>query len=59
MHALALTGDAGTFQAMQARLSTVNLGDPDPPRIEYLLFATHPSAVERIAMAVAWARSSR
>ena len=55
-HALALTGDPDTFEAMQARLSTVNLGDPDPPRWEYLYSASHPSTVERMAAARAFAR---
>jgi STE24 endopeptidase len=55
-HALALTGDAATFIAMQARLSAVNLSDPDPPRWEHLLSASHPSTVERIAAARAWGR---
>ena len=57
--ALALTGDPVTFEAMQARLSTVNLGDPDPPRWEYLYGATHPSTVERMAAARAYARGER
>src|SRR5262249_27676268 len=58
-HALALTGDPTTFTAMQQRLSTVNLSDPDPNRLEYLLFASHPSTVERIAAARAYARGMR
>ncbi|MBA3490308.1 MAG: M48 family metallopeptidase [Longispora sp.] len=53
-HALQLTDDPTGFAAMQRRLSLVNLGDPDPPRLEYLLFSSHPSAVERIAAAQAW-----
>jgi len=55
-HALALTDDPATFEAMQRRLSTVNLSDPDPPRWEYLYAATHPSTVERMAAARAYAR---
>ncbi|GAB2940275.1 hypothetical protein GCM10027280_30870 [Micromonospora polyrhachis] len=55
-HALALTGDPATFEAMQRRLATINLGDPDPPRWEYLYSATHPSTVERMAAARAHAR---
>jgi STE24 endopeptidase len=55
-HALALTGDPATFEAMQRRLSTVNLSDPDPPRWEYLYSASHPSTVERMAAARAYAR---
>ena len=58
-HALALTGDPVTFAAMQERLSTVNLSDPDPNRLEYLLFASHPSTVERMAAARAYARGLR
>lgn len=58
-HALALTGDPTTFEAMQARLSTVNLADPDPNRVEYWLFASHPSTVERMAAARAFARGER
>ncbi len=58
-HALALTGDPATFAAMQQRLSTVNLSDPDPNRLEYLLFASHPSTVERMAAARAYARGLR
>ncbi|GAA4442871.1 M48 family metallopeptidase [Phytohabitans houttuyneae] len=58
-HALVLTGDPGTFESMQRRLSTVNLGDPDPPRWEYLYSASHPSTVERMAAARAFARGER
>jgi STE24 endopeptidase len=50
-HALRLTGDCAEFAAMQLRLATVNIADVDPPRIEYLLFATHPDTVERLAAA--------
>jgi STE24 endopeptidase len=56
-HALQLTDDAQTFEEMQRRLSLVNLGDPDPNRVEYYLFASHPSTVERVAAARAWARA--
>ncbi|WP_431924750.1 M48 family metallopeptidase [Micromonospora wenchangensis] len=57
-HALALTGDPATFEAMQRRLAGVNLADPDPPRAEYLWFASHPSTVERMAAARAYARET-
>ncbi|WP_406042502.1 M48 family metallopeptidase [Micromonospora sp. NBC_00898] len=57
-HALALTGDPATFEAMQRRLAGVNLADPDPPRWEYLWSASHPSTVERMAAARAYARES-
>jgi STE24 endopeptidase len=58
-HALALTRDPDTFAAMQARLSKVNLGDPDPNPVEFTLFASHPSTVQRMAAARAWARAAR
>ncbi|MEV4350208.1 M48 family metallopeptidase [Actinoplanes sp. NPDC049596] len=58
-HALDLTGDATTFEAMQRRLGTVNLSDPDPPAWEHTLFASHPSTVERMAAARAYARGER
>ncbi|MGW5579667.1 M48 family metallopeptidase [Micromonospora chokoriensis] len=57
-HALALTGDPEAFESMQRRLGSVNLGDPDPPRWEYLYSATHPSTVERMAAARAYAREA-
>jgi STE24 endopeptidase len=56
-HALMLTGAPATFEAMQRRLGTVNLSDPDPPTWEYLMSASHPSTVERMAAARAYARA--
>jgi len=58
-HALTLTGDPATFEAMQRRLGTVNLSDPDPPAWEYVISASHPSTVERMAAARAYARGER
>ncbi|WP_444948357.1 M48 family metalloprotease [Micromonospora ureilytica] len=57
-HALALTRDPESFESMQRRLGSVNLGDPDPPRWEYLYSASHPSTVERMAAARAYAREA-
>ncbi|MBQ1021567.1 peptidase [Micromonospora ureilytica] len=57
-HALALTDDPESFESMQRRLGSVNLGDPDPPRWEYLYSASHPSTVERMAAARAYAREA-
>lgn len=56
-HALALTGDPATYETMMTRLATVNLSDPDPNPVEQFLTGSHPTAVERIAMARAWARA--
>jgi STE24 endopeptidase len=58
-HALELTGDSATFEAMQERLGAVNLSDPDPPTWEYVWSASHPSTVERMAAARAYARGAR
>ena len=57
-HALQLTGDPAEFAAMQLRLAAVNIADVHPPRLEYLLFATHPDTVERLAAAREAARSA-
>jgi STE24 endopeptidase len=58
-HAMALTGDPVSFEAMQRRLATVNLADPDPPTWEYVWSSSHPSTVERMAAARAYARGER
>jgi STE24 endopeptidase len=56
-HALELTRDPAAYESMMTRLATVNLADPDPNPVEHVLTASHPSAVQRIAMARAWARA--
>ena len=56
VHALTLTREPGPFVAMQRRLAVENLSDLDPSRPVYLLFSSHPSAPQRIALARAWAR---
>jgi STE24 endopeptidase len=58
-HGLALTGQPSTVESMEQRLAVTNLADVDPPRLEYLMFASHPSIVERIAAARAYARGER
>lgn len=57
-HALVLTEDPATFEEMQKRLSLTNLAEPDPPAWEQALFGSHPTTVERIAAARAFARAS-
>lgn len=54
-HALDLTRDPATFAAMQKRLATANISDLSPDAVEYVLYASHPTAPERIAMARSWA----
>ncbi|HEY7225854.1 MAG TPA: M48 family metallopeptidase [Micromonosporaceae bacterium] len=58
-HALELTQDPATVEQMEQRLATTNLADVDPPRWHYLIFASHPSIVERMAEARAYARGER
>jgi STE24 endopeptidase len=58
-HALALTDDPSTVERMEERLATTNLADVDPPRWHYLIFASHPSIVERMAAARAYGRGER
>ncbi|MDX3239624.1 M48 family metalloprotease [Streptomyces sp. ME03-5709C] len=57
-HALELTGDAERFIAMQRRLTVTNVADPDPPRLLHALLGTHPTAVQRIAAARAFAATT-
>jgi len=54
VHALDLTTDPDAFIAMQRRLAITNLSDLNPPPLVYGLFASHPTAPERIALARDW-----
>jgi STE24 endopeptidase len=56
VHALDLTRDAGTFADSQRRLALTNLSDLEPHPLAYALFATHPTAAERLALAREWRR---
>jgi STE24 endopeptidase len=58
-YALRLTEDPAGFIALERRLVTRNLADPDPPAALVTLFATHPPAVERIGFALTYARGER
>lgn len=49
--AIALTGDPQGLVDLQVRLAKSNLSDVDPPAIWQFLFGTHPSTIERIAIA--------
>ncbi len=52
--ALELTDDPEALVEIQRRLARTNLTDPDPPGLWSSLFATHPSTVDRIGMALAY-----
>jgi STE24 endopeptidase len=51
--AIELTGDPGALVDLQLRLARQNLTDPDPPGLYSVLFATHPTTLERIGAALA------
>jgi STE24 endopeptidase len=58
-YALELTHDPHALIDVQRRLAKRNLGDPDPPGIITALLGTHPPAIDRIGVAVAWERGER
>ncbi len=55
--ALEATRDPASAIELERRLVTTSLGDPDPPAWVKLWFGTHPTPMERIAMAEARRRS--
>ncbi len=56
---LALADAPEPFISFEQRIVTQNLADPDPPRWLVRLMGTHPSTVERIGIARAYARGVR
>ena len=56
VHSLDLTRDPQTFVDSQRRLALSNLSDLDPHPLAHALFASHPSATERLAMVREWVR---
>jgi STE24 endopeptidase len=54
--ALRVTRDPAAFIALERRLATTNVSDPDPPAVLHALFGTHPTTVERIGIGERWAR---
>jgi STE24 endopeptidase len=55
---LDLTRDPEAYEQTHHLLALENLGDLDPPKAIYLLFASHPTAPERLAAGRAWAAAS-
>ena len=53
--ALQVTRDPAALEGVMVSLSKTSLGDPDPPEWAQLVFGTHPSLADRVAMARAWA----
>lgn len=56
-YALELTGDPETMIEVQRRLSSANVSDPDPPAAVRFLLRTHPTTLERIGIARAYAEA--
>jgi STE24 endopeptidase len=52
--ALQATRDPDSMQTLFGKVATLSLSDPTPPSWSQALFGTHPSDLERIAMAQAW-----
>lgn len=48
-------GAVDAFVGFQRRITVQNVGDPDPPGWRQALFGTHPTAVQRIGIAQAYA----
>ncbi len=48
--ALQATGDVAAFEAMQVRLATRSLADPDPPALSQWWFGSHPTLVQRVGL---------
>jgi STE24 endopeptidase len=51
LFSLQLTRDRGAFVAAHLALARANLSDLDPPQLAYLLLFSHPTPVERLALA--------
>jgi Zn-dependent protease with chaperone function len=56
---LSLTDAPEAFVSFERRITRQNLADPDPPRWLTRLIGTHPSIVERIGIANAYAAGAR
>jgi STE24 endopeptidase len=51
---LRATHDPQAAKGLFVRLATTSLANPDPPAWSYVLYADHPTIVQRIAMVEAW-----
>jgi STE24 endopeptidase len=57
--ALEATREPAAARAMLRRLSTTSHHSPDPPTWTSVLYGTHPTIMQRIAMTYAWEREQR
>ncbi len=58
-YALQLTDRPDAFASALGRLSEMNLADPDPSRVEYVLLHSHPTINQRIARCHDYARAAK
>jgi STE24 endopeptidase len=56
---LRTTRDPSAFAAVMQHFGVHDLSDPSPPTWAYVLFADHPTLMQRIAMAKAWRARNR
>jgi STE24 endopeptidase len=56
-YALELTRRPHPFVDLQKRLAVTNVADPSPPSLLQFIFGTHPTTMQRIGAAVAYANS--
>ena len=52
--ALEVTHDPAGLEDLMVEFSKTSLGDPDPPVLAQIVFGTHPTLADRIAMARAF-----
>jgi STE24 endopeptidase len=57
--ALEATRDPAAARRLLRRFSETSLSQPEPPRWAYVLRSTHPSLLERLALADAWSARTR
>jgi STE24 endopeptidase len=57
--ALRATNDPAAAIGLFRRLASTSMADPDPSSWSYVLYADHPTIVQRIAMVQAWERRRR
>jgi STE24 endopeptidase len=57
--ALEAAEDPASSRALTLRLTRASLTDPDPPTWAFVLRRTHPTTMQRLAMAIVWEGRSR
>jgi STE24 endopeptidase len=58
-YSLDLARDPNASIAVDRKLATQNVSDPDPPDWAHVLFGTHPKTVDRIGYALTWEKQQR